>query len=83
MLANDSAALHMGVGFDRPIVGLFGPTRVDLVGPYRRERDVIQARRPAPGQGNLHKDAAAGRTMMEAIGVEDVFRACAERLRGN
>ncbi|MFM9958115.1 MAG: glycosyltransferase family 9 protein [Phycisphaerales bacterium] len=80
VLANDSAALHIGVGFDRPIVGLFGPTRTDLVGPYRRERDVIQAAKPRPGQGNLHKDTAAGRRMMEAIDVGTVFRACAERL---
>ncbi len=38
-IANDSAALHMAVGFDRPYVGLYGPTRLDLVGPYAGERE--------------------------------------------
>ncbi|TVQ75580.1 MAG: lipopolysaccharide heptosyltransferase family protein, partial [Phycisphaeraceae bacterium] len=28
VLANDSAPLHMAVGFDRPLVGLFGPTKI-------------------------------------------------------
>ena len=46
VVANDSAALHMAVGFDRPFVALFGPTRVGLVGPYRRDADVIQHTRP-------------------------------------
>lgn len=78
VLANDSAALHMAVGFDRPLVGLFGPTRVDLVGPYRREKDVIQA--AVPRAGVSHKDARAGRAMMEGIGVEVVVRACLERV---
>jgi ADP-heptose:LPS heptosyltransferase len=78
VLANDSAALHMAVGFDRPLVGLFGPTRVDLVGPYRRGQDVIQAE--APKRGVSHKDAGAGRAMMDAIGMEVVVKACLERL---
>ncbi len=78
VLANDSAALHMAVGFDRPMVGLFGPTRVDLVGPYRREKDVIQAE--VPGRGVSHKDSAAGKEMMDRIGVEEVLRRCLERL---
>lgn len=80
VLANDSAALHMAVGFDRPLVGLFGPTRVELVGPYRRERDVIQPVPPRPGVS--HKDAAAGRAMMDAISVDMVVRACEARLGG-
>lgn len=78
VLANDSAALHMAVGFDRPMVGLFGPTRTDLVGPYRRDKDAIRA--AAAPTANLHKNEAAGRAMMEAIPVETVFRACADRL---
>ncbi|MEZ6234836.1 MAG: glycosyltransferase family 9 protein [Phycisphaerales bacterium] len=77
VVANDSAALHMGVGFDRPCVGLFGPTRVDLVGPYRRERDVIQ--RLQPGDDPNHKrDANAA--MMARITVDEVEAACVDRL---
>ncbi|HHN78945.1 MAG TPA: glycosyltransferase family 9 protein [Phycisphaerales bacterium] len=80
VVANDSAALHMAVGFDRPLVALFGPTRVGLVGPYRHGRDVIQHTH----QGDVfdHKDEKRGRAMMQRITVEEVFEASADRLRG-
>jgi lipopolysaccharide heptosyltransferase I len=78
VVANDSAALHMAVGFDRPLVALFGPTRVGLVGPYRRDADVIQHARP--GDRFDHKDAETGRAMMERIAVEEVVAACLTRL---
>ena len=77
VVANDSAALHMGVGFDRPCVGLYGPTRVDLVGPYRRERDVIQH---LEAGDDLDHKRAANAAMMERITVAEVLAACAERL---
>ncbi len=79
LVANDSAALHMGVGFDRPLVALYGPTRVNLVGPYQRERDVIQ--HVEPGDPMDHK-TDANRSLMERIGVDEVFSACADRLAG-
>lgn len=78
VLANDSAALHMAVGFDRPLVGLFGPTDVGLVGPYGREDDVVQPLTPPPGV--THKHEREGRKMMEHIRTETVLRACVERL---
>jgi len=78
VIANDSAAVHMAVGFDRPLLGLYGPTRLDLAGPYRREADVIQA--VDPGPKNRHKDDAAGRLAMEAITTERVIHAALERL---
>lgn len=78
VVANDSAALHMAVGFDRPIVALFGPTDVSLVGPYRREADVIQHRQP--GEPFDHKNDA-NVSFMERIGVDEVLDACRTRLR--
>lgn len=78
IVANDSAVLHMGVGFDRPLVALFGPTYVDLVGPYGRGGDVIQHLRP--GDRLDHKDEQSGRGLMERISVEEVFDAARVRL---
>lgn len=78
VIANDSAALHMGVGFDRPLVALFGPTRTDHVGPYLRDADVLQAAEPPPGVS--HKHAAAGHALMQRIGVEQVSEAALARL---
>ncbi len=80
VIANDSAALHMAVGFDRPLVALFGPTRVERVGPYGRERDVIQ--KIEPGERLEHKDEAAGRRLMERISVNEVAEAASARLSG-
>jgi heptosyltransferase-1/heptosyltransferase-2 len=77
VVANDSAALHIAVGFDRPIVGLFGPTRVDLVGPYRRTHDVIQHVTPAD---TLDHKQPAGVALMQRIGVEEVLHAALARL---
>ncbi len=80
VVANDSAALHMAVGFDRPLVGLFGPTRIGLVGPYRRRRDVIQHTRPADRFD--HKVGTLGLAMMRRITISEVLGACTERLFG-
>jgi lipopolysaccharide heptosyltransferase I len=73
VIANDSAALHIAVGFDRPIVALFGPTRVDLVGPYHRERDVLQHLEPGETEKLDHKNHRAGRELMERVYVDEVL----------
>lgn len=77
VVANDSACVHMGVGFDRPLVALFGPTDLARVGPYQRERDVIQHLRT--NDRLEHKDASRVE-MMERIGVDEVLAMARERL---
>jgi heptosyltransferase I len=79
VVANDSAALHMAVGFDRPLVALYGPTDIARVGPYRRDGDVLQHVRP--GERMDHKDEALGRALMERISTGEV-KARLERLLG-
>ena len=77
VVANDSAALHMAVGFDRALVALFGPTRVERVGPYRRDADVIQHARP----GDRFEHKCDDGEMISRIGVEEVVAASLWRLR--
>ncbi len=77
VVANDSAALHIAVGFDRPIVALFGPTRVHRVGPYRREADVIQH---ITDSDPLEHKRSENVALMERISLEEVLQACAARL---
>ena len=81
VVANDSAALHMAVGFGRPYVGLFGPTRVSLVGPYlNAERPMgrgVVLQHVSEGDVLDHKDAEGGLKLMERIGVDEVVSACA------
>jgi ADP-heptose:LPS heptosyltransferase len=76
-VGNDSAALHLAVGFARPLVGLYGPTRVHRVGPWGRAGDVIQHVRAADPMS--HKDPST-RTLMERITVAEVVEACEQRL---
>jgi len=64
VVANDSAALHCAVGFARPLVALYGPTDVALVGPYGRFADVLQV--IVPGDTLDHKNPGAV-VMMERI----------------
>ncbi len=80
VIANDSAALHMAVGFDRPIVALFGPTDVAKVGPYQREGSVLQ--RLVPGDTMDHKDHDLGQRIMARITTADVLDMAREQLRG-
>ncbi len=70
VIANDSAAVHMGTGFSRPLIALYGPTDTRLVGPYGRHDDVIQHLRP--GDRLDHKRPEA-RALMERIGVHEVL----------
>ncbi|QQE13325.1 glycosyltransferase family 9 protein [Planctomycetota bacterium] len=42
LVCNDSAALHIGVGFGKPIATVFGPTDPEFVGPYDRMETVVQ-----------------------------------------
>ncbi len=77
VIANDSAAVHMGVAFGRPLVALYGPTNVARVGPYGRAADVIQ--HLEDGDRLEHKDDARI-TMMERIAVEEVLERAVSRL---
>lgn len=78
LVANDSAALHMAVGFARPLVGLYGPTDVAKVGPYGAADRVIQHREP--GDVLDHKNELIGRVMMARITVDEVVRAVERQL---
>ena len=72
VIANDSAPLHMAVGFERPCVGLYGPTDPAAVGPYGVETAVV--RPPGGGQGPVNfKDAGLGDALMRLIRPEHVL----------
>jgi heptosyltransferase-1 len=86
VIASDSAALHMAVGFDRPAVALYGPTRVELVGPYTAHSPtartiVLQHAPPDPRDRAGHKNDEAGAAMMAKITVPEVVAAAAELMK--
>ncbi len=77
VVANDSAALHLAVGLSRPTVALFGPTRVDRVGPFGRSHEVIQ--HVAAWESLDHK-RASGVRLMERIEATEVVEALGRTL---
>ncbi len=78
VLANDSAALHMAVGFNRPAVGLYGPTRIHEDGPYdghNPSHPVKVIQHLDPSERISPKDAARAAALMQRITVEEVQQA--------
>lgn len=74
VVANDSAPLHMAVGFERRCVGLFGPTDPARVGPYGGEEFVVRAPITAEESGLSFKDPRAG-SIMARIRLPEVLAA--------
>ncbi len=76
VLGNDSAAIHMAVGFTRPAVAVFGATRIEENGPYTGHNPptpVIVIQPPHRGERiNHRRSAAAAVALMERITVEEV-----------
>ncbi len=72
-VSNDSAALHLATGLGGRCVGLFGPTRVEEVGPYGLADQTVSA--PAGADVN-YRDARLGDRLMRQVSVEAVVRCC-------
>lgn len=77
VVANDSAAIHMAVGFQRKLIALLGPTEPSLVGPYKHDQDVI---RHALDSDDFHFRDQKSVEMMDRITTDEVFEACITRL---
>lgn len=72
LICNDSAPLHIAVGFNRPVVALFGPTDPALVGPYHRDSSVLRppdAEQYKSNYRKLNNDAA----LISMITADDVW----------
>ena len=72
VVANDSAALHMAVGFARPYVALFGPTDPAENGPYGGKEWVVKGDF-AECEPPLHyRDQRLGDRLMRRVAVKQV-----------
>jgi len=71
VIANDSAALHIAVGFYRPYIALFGPTDITQVGPYKGDQWVLQHLNDS--ETLHHKNTSLGQSIMARISVDDVL----------
>jgi heptosyltransferase-1 len=68
----DSAALHMAVGFARPLVALYGPTDPEEVGPWGCESAVLRDA-SASGSGHDYRHGDKPAPSMLALSVDDVL----------
>jgi lipopolysaccharide heptosyltransferase I len=72
VIANDSAPLHIAVGFSRPLIGLFGPTDPAEVGPYGALDHVLRPS-AASGSGHDYRSASTSCDDMSGISLEQVL----------
>jgi lipopolysaccharide heptosyltransferase I len=77
VVANDSASLHIAVGFDRPLIALLGPTDPKLACPYGRLHDVVQHVREGD-EFYFRDDRSAG--MIGRITLDEVVARADARL---
>jgi len=83
VIANDSAPLHMAVGFERPLIALFGPTEPARVGPYGHDDCVVRAYKPRPGEQVHFKNTNLGDSLMRMITVANVVEKIDEVLEAD
>ncbi len=79
VVCNDSAAMHMAVAFNRPMVALLGASNIAHAGPYHRTADVIMHK--GEGEQIRHRDVARASELMRRISVEEIIAACEKRLQ--
>ncbi|MFP4145824.1 MAG: glycosyltransferase family 9 protein [Phycisphaeraceae bacterium] len=79
LVCNDSAPLHIGVGFDRPIVAIFGPTDPAFVGPYQRLDSVV---RPtvSPEHTASYRRHLDDQTLISQVSFEQVWEKIEQQL---
>ncbi len=80
LICNDSAPLHIAVGFDRPAVALFGPTDPATVGPYRKEKSVLRPPEAEQVKSNYRKHLDDP-TLISKITVDEVWEKLTDQIK--
>ncbi|MSR40346.1 MAG: lipopolysaccharide heptosyltransferase family protein [Phycisphaerales bacterium] len=77
VISNDSAAMHIAAGLQRPLLGLFGPTDPKEAAPFQRSESIVtsDAARAFLAKGGHYRDRGLGDELMRAISVESVLAA--------
>ncbi len=77
MIGSDTGPLHLAAAVGTPCLGLYGPTRVALSGPYGAEHYAIESDVPRDSSRQRRRGDDAA---MRRIAVEAVCEACDELL---
>jgi ADP-heptose:LPS heptosyltransferase len=76
-LSADTGPLHLAAAVGTPCVGLYGPTRREVCGPYGPRHIAVQKYYQ---EGTCRQRRKAENKAMRAITVEDAFQACQRTL---
>lgn len=82
LVCNDSAPLHIAVGFKCPIAAIFGPTDPALVGPYHCDDTVLRpTAASASNSGRMdyrrHRD---DQSLIAQVSIDEVWEKVREQL---
>ena len=80
VVTNDSAPLHIAVGFDRAIVAIFGPTDPGLVGPYGREDSVVRPPNTCYDARHHYRTLGDDQTLISQVSVQQVWEKIVEQV---
>lgn len=80
LVCNDSAPLHMGVGFARPLVTIFGPTNPRHVGPYCRGETIVQPTDIQASDMKNYRRHRHNQTLIAKVSIDEVWQKILEQL---
>lgn len=75
IITNDSGPMHVAISQKVPIVALYGPSHVDLYGPYTKKATVVTAVPPCAGCVKGMKHECNDMQCMTRLKVEQVLEA--------
>lgn len=82
LVCNDSAPLHIAVGFARPVVAIYGPTNPTLVGPYRRDDAVIRPAAVAQDRRTNYRAHRDDQSLIAQVELDEVWSKIGEQMEG-
>jgi len=80
LICNDSAALHIAVGFNRPVVAVYGPTDPAKVGPYRKPQVIVQ-HEEAKSQTISYRQQNDDQTLIAKVSCDQVWDKITEQIQ--
>ncbi len=81
IVCNDSAPLHIAVGFSKPIVALFGPTDPAKVGPYQRPHTLVQPQKISPAQMKNYRKQKNDQSLISQISTQQVWQTILDQIK--
>lgn len=75
IITNDSGPMHVAISQQVPVVALYGPSHIDLYGPYTKKATVVTAVPPCAGCAKGMKHECDDMQCMTRLTVEQVLEA--------